>query len=787
MENGRLSCSVRLQPNSGSGGGLFDITYVYKTVGEGTSAGDTPVACVESQPRRVPWAERFLRPAKPVLYTAISVVLGITCEQASAAQASSVDDHEEIIVTAQRRPERAEDVPISLTALSGEELQRMQATDMAGLGKVVPSLNMTRTGAFTQPYLRGVGKRSTLGVENSVATYVDGVYLASPISALLDLRGIERIEVLNGPQGTLFGRNATGGVIQVITRDPSPDTSGEGELHGGNYGYVRGDAYLTGGSDRIAGNLALSLSRNGGYGTNFFTGKKDQGEVDHSLVARSKWVWRPTSSLKLTFAGDYQDIDQDFSSRPVAGFAPIGEPRISGFRDGDQDSSNRFRFRYGGVSIQAHAEIGGVSFMSLSAVRRARARFGFDLDLGPRPLFSGAPTAEQRQISQEFQLQSSEASRLRWLAGLYYIRIGEKYDPTLFGYGGSYSALLGGRIRQTLSDSGTASSYAAYGQGTLPIGRASELTLGLRYTIEHRSVEANGERLFDNSPLVRPIPGLPLLREEPFRNSEAFPELTWRASLDRHFSDEVMGYLAVSRGFQSGGWNLQTPQNPAFGPERLDDFEAGLKFVDRSRRFRADTNVFYYDYSDLQVSAATPIGSVTTNATSAEIYGIELQLDARLGENTDLTLGAQLMKARFKRFPNAICTDFTAGAVVPYSPITCDVTGNHLPFAPKLKFNAGANRQISLGGNGTLVLSANLAYNSGYFSEPDNVVRQKAFTTVDASAEWRMKSSGTSVRFWMLNLTDSHYYNSLVTFPTAGVLQSPSPPRRVGASVAYSF
>jgi iron complex outermembrane recepter protein len=754
----------------------------------GTSAGDAPLACVKSQPRHVPWAERFLRLAKLVLYVTIWVVLAAACGQPSAAQETrSLDGHEEIIVTAQRRPERAEDVPISLTTLTGEELQRMQATDMAGLGKVVPSLNMTRTGAFTQPYLRGVGKRSTLGVENSVATYVDGVYLASPISALLDLHGIERIEVLNGPQGTLFGRNATGGVIQIITRDPSPDTSGEAELHAGSHGYARGDAYLTGGNDQIAGNLALSLSRNGGYGSNFFTGKKDQGEVDHRIVARSKWVWRPTSSLKLALAGDYQDIDQDFSSRPVAGFPPIGEPRILGFRDGDQDGSNRFRFGYGGMSIQADVEIGSVSFMSLSAVRRARARFGFDLDLGPRPLFSGAPTAEQRQISQEFQLQSSKSSRLRWLAGLYYIRIGEKYDPTLFGYGGSYSALLGGRIRQTLSDRGIASSYAAYSQGTLPIGRASELTLGLRYTIERRLVEAKGGRLFDNSPFVRPIPGLPLLTEEPFRNSENFRELTWRASLDRHFSDQMMGYLAVSRGFQSGGWNLQTPQNPAFGPERLDDFEAGLKFVDRSRRFRADTTVFYYDYSELQVSAATPIGSVTTNAASAEIYGIDLQLDARFGQSTDLTLGAQLLKARFKHFPNATCTDFSADAVIPYSPITCDVTGNRLPFAPKLKFNAGANHQISLGRNGTLVLSANLAYNSGYFSEPDNVVRQKAFTTVDATAEWRMNPRGPSVRFWMLNLTGSHYYNSLVTFPTAGVLQSPSPPRRVGASVAYSF
>ena len=294
-------------------------------------------------------------------------------------------------MTAQRRPEHPQNVPISLTTMSGEQLEQMQATDIAGLGKVVPSLVVSRTGPFTQPYLRGVGKRSTLGVENSVATYVDGVYLASSISALLDLRGIDRIEVLNGPQGTLFGRNATGGVIQVITRDPSPETSGEAELSAGEYGYARGDMYLTGGSDRLAGNLAVSLSRNGGYGTNLFTGKTDEGEVRHSVVARSKWVWRPTSSLKLTLAGDYQDVDQDFSNRPVAGFEPIGHPRVHDFRDGDQDAPNRFRFRYGGGSIKADVDLGVVTFMSLSALRRTHARYSFDLDLGPLPLLSGFP------------------------------------------------------------------------------------------------------------------------------------------------------------------------------------------------------------------------------------------------------------------------------------------------------------------------------------------------------------------------------------------------------------
>ena len=357
--------------------------------------------------------------AKLVLNAIAWNALCLLCAQPSAAQTPpGGEDQPEIVVTAQRRPERPQDVPISLTALSGEQLERRQATDMAGLGRVVPSLVMTRTGAFTQPYLRGVGKRSTLGVENGVATYVDGVYLASSIGALLDLRGIERVEVLNGPQGTLFGRNATGGVIQIVTRDPSPETSGEGMLHVGSYGYVRGDLYLTGGSDRLAGNLAVSLARNGGYGTNLFTGRTDQGEVDHSLAARSKWIWHPAPSLKMTLAADYQDVDQDFSYRPVAGFPPIGQPRVHDFYDGDQDAPVRHRLRYGGLSLMLEAELGDTTLMSLTALRRLEARFGNDLDQGPLPLWSAIADVEQSQFSQEFQLRSSEASRLQGLAGL---------------------------------------------------------------------------------------------------------------------------------------------------------------------------------------------------------------------------------------------------------------------------------------------------------------------------------------------------------------------------------
>ena len=692
-----------------------------------------------------------------------------------------------IVVTAQRRPELPEDVPISLTALSGKRLEEYQATDMASLGKVVPSLHMTRTGAFTQPFLRGVGKRSTLGVENSVATYVDGVFLASSISALLDLRGIDRVEVLNGPQGTLFGRNTTGGVIQVITRDPDPGMTGEIGLHAGTYGYLRGDAYLTGGNDRIAGNLAVSLSRGGGYGTNLFTGKKEQGEVDHSLVARSKWIWRPTEGLKLTLAGDYQDSDADFAQLPLAGFPPIGEPRVQDFRDFDEDMPTDYHFHYGGGSLKAEARIGTVNFMSLTAARRMHARYGTDLDMGPTLLITGIANAKQDQFSQELQLQSPDASRLRWVTGLYYIHLEERYDPTIFRYGGSYSAGLGGRTLQTLFDVGKVHSYAAYGQATLAIQEATRLSAGLRYTIEKRSVTAQGERQFDNPPFVRPIPGLPLLDEPPLRQSRRSSELTWRASLDHDFSNALMGYASASRGFQSGGWNLQTPQNLPFGSERLDDYEVGLKFADRSGRLKADAALFYYRYSHLQVTQVTAIGSTTINAPSADIYGLDLQLSSRIGQGSNVAVGAQWLHARYNRFPNALCTDYDPKAAQPYLPISCDVTGNRLPFAPKFKVNLGGGHRLGLGRAGTVMLSGNLAYNSGYYSETDNVVRQDAYATLDASAEWRPVGRGPTIRIWGLNLTDAHYHDSLVTFPTTGVLQRPAAPRRFGISVGHEF
>ena len=505
----------------------------------------------------------------------------------------------------------------------------------------------------------------------------------------------------------------------------------------------------------------MSLSRNGGYGTNLYTGKNDQGEVDHSLVARSKWIWRPATSLKLTLAADYQDLDQDFSYRPggrISADRPAPRPGLSRRRPGCAEPLPlplRRRLDQGGCRDREPDLHEPERAAPDARALRRRPRPGTASPCGrPFPPPSRSNSARNSSCN-----RASRRASDGWRASTTSASTSSTTQPS--------SAMAAAIRRCSAAASGRPCSPAERHRPTpptarrpLPIGQATRLTLGLRYTIEHRSVRANGERLFDNAPFVRPIPGLPLLTEAPFRNSDTFRELTWRASLDRHFSDEVMGYVSASRGFQSGGWNLQTPQNPAFGPETLDDFEAGLKYADRSRRFRADANVFYYDYSDLQVSAITPIGQRRPTPPRPSSMGWSCSSTRELGRETDVTLGAaaaagavQALSQRDlhqfqRRRGRSLCADHPAT-----SPATaCRSRPSSSSMSAPTTASAGQDRHLAAERKPGLQFRL--------FRGTRQCRAAGSFATVDASAEWRPSRRGPSVRLWVLNLTDAHYYDA---------------------------
>lgn len=335
---------------------------------------------------------------------------------------------EEIIVTAQKRSENLQNVPVAITAVSSARLAASNITSAADIGAVTPSLSLTQVAGTLQPHIRGVGTSSSgPGVENPVAMYLDGVYIASGSSSLLTLNNIERVGVLKGPQGTLFGRNATGGLIHVITRDPAHDPAGSVEVGYANYRTINANAYMTAGlSDTVAADLAVRYEHQGdGWGTNLFNGR-DVNRTDHDLTLRSKWLFEPGDATKIRLAIDYSDRKAYDAQHWIPGY-PItfnnpffGGPYDQGGpydinKNVDEDS----RLRSGGASLQINHDLGAVALQSITAYRKAKYNFDLDLDLTPVALIRCCGTVRAEQLSQEFQLSSTGGGPFKWVAGVY--------------------------------------------------------------------------------------------------------------------------------------------------------------------------------------------------------------------------------------------------------------------------------------------------------------------------------------------------------------------------------
>ena len=301
----------------------------------------------------------------------------------------------DIIVTAQRRSESLQKVPIAVTALSSAKLESAGIQNTLDLGRVTPGLTSVENSGASQPHVRGIGTTaSAAGIEQAVATYIDGVYLASAPASLLSLNNVDRIEVLKGPQGTLFGRNATGGLIQIVTKDPQNTPSGSLNLSYGNYDDSAVDLYATGGlASTLASAVALHYEHQGtGYGTNLATGK-DTNKLDHDFAARVKLLFTPTSMTRIRLSADYENnVSSRFVQSVGPGYicqfnsGPYGGPfqQLTRAYDIDQNEDPTHRFEGGGVSLQINQDLGGLNLQSITAYRRSHDYLLFDADFTPQ-------------------------------------------------------------------------------------------------------------------------------------------------------------------------------------------------------------------------------------------------------------------------------------------------------------------------------------------------------------------------------------------------------------------
>lgn len=699
------------------------------------------------------------------------------------------DALQEIVVTAQKRSESMQSVPIAITAISSDQLHAAGVTGTMGLETVSPGLNLGTTGDSFLPHLRGVGTSAAApGNENSVALYVDGVYYANQIWGIAALGDTADIAVLKGPQGTLFGRNATGGVIQINTRNPSRDFQGDFTTSLDNFLTTTNDLFFTGGlTNNLASSLAASyVYQAHGWGTDTYTGERDVDRTGRNVNLRNKWLYTPGDDTSVMLSLDYMNRDTNvgFVNEPYPGTRLLVPGYVGSTNPWDADPGvlTNITTQGGGASVTVNQELPFAHFVSISAYRQL-SNFNHDYDVTATPILAQVlqiPT-QASQITQELQLVSPSSSAVKWATGLYYFNSHDGTGGASFG-ASPFTINLQAPLAPpaTLEQISTysslgAQSYAAFGQATVPIAAQTNLTLGLRYTEEHKTFDGRETLSIDGrTPSPLPLPALP--------PSESFSKLTWRFALDQQITDDVLGYISANRGFKSGGYNGFAPANPPYNPEILDAYEIGLKSEWLDHHVRVNGAAFFYDYTNIQVSKYTTT-AVIYNGAGAHIEGLDVDAQAKYG-NFRLSGGLEWLHSRFTNFPNAqFSTPLPNGGAVLYAG---DASGKDLPLAPTLTADVSADYDLAVP-FGSADFNITDYYNHGWYPEADNYLRQPAYDLLGVSVTLAPPDERFTAKFWASNLLNRPVYGYFATQATGYFADPNNPPRSYGITLAYKF
>ena len=686
----------------------------------------------------------------------------------------------EIVVTANRRAENLQNVPITVSAVSGAGLVNSGVSNILDLKSAVPGANVVNSNGFINAHLRGVGSSNPgPSIESPVAVYVDGVYYASTLGVDLDFVDVQQVEVLKGPQGTLFGRNATGGLIQVTTKDPTQVPTLDVDASYGNYNIAKTDLYVAGGiANNLAGSLSATASHQGdGYGTDFSTGK-DTYKTDIDLQLRSKLLWTPVQGTRVTTVFDYAQVRNDATFRLEPGSVPgppTGPAYAGNVYDNDNDGPAQRFVKTGGASVKLDQDTPYFHLSDIVAYRQTYSNINFDLDSTATPFGEIRATVGERQFSQELQLQSLRSSFITWTGGVYYFRDIGRADPFEVEFTGGPTLDPNYPINQVVAlGKQSVESAAGYGQASAEILPDTHLTLGGRYTYENHKL-TGGETL--------DISGTPIVPVATENESKNFYRPTWRAALDHRFSPELLGYVSVNTGYKSGGFDPLSPTTPAFLSEILTAYEAGFKTNLLGNRVTLNGSAFYYDYKNIQVQEFVNGGTVIANGSGAHIKGGDLDFAAKVTTDLSVHGGLEYLDDHFTSFPNAPIS--TPPGNVPI--ISGSAAGNELPLAPRAVIDLGAEYQVHdvLGGDATL--SAAYVYNTGYYFEPDNVIHQPDYSDLNASVRWKSTDRHYSVQLFANNLTNATVgvFGSTETFGSHQ--EQYAAPRLYGVTVGYHF
>jgi len=715
-------------------------------------------------------------------------------------------------VTARRREESLLDVPISVSTQSAEQLDQRGATDITALQRTTPNLALQvsrGTNSTITAFIRGVGQQDPLwGFEPGVGLYVDDVYIARPQGAILDIFDIQRIEVLRGPQGTLYGRNTIGGAIKYVTAPLSDDPTFSVRTNLGEYN--QRDLILAGSTplgDRLRVGAAVASYQRDGFGTNLFTGADTNNR--EAVAARVTLEFTPTEDLFFRLSADRLDDDSNANhghrELPVPapfGGAPFSVPTgampvqadvydtWAGLGDGNEVLAQ-------GVSLLSQWTMSdALTLRSITAYREGETNgTGIDFDGTPAPILDisarGAVYTDH-QFSQEFQALI-DRPHWRGVVGFYYLNASAS---------GNYDTILAAaNLTQGTSGNVDTRSYAVFADLDFDLGERFGLSLGGRWTRDEKEGEVFKANYLGLGSPISGVPSAPFQILTNYTNERTFEEFTPHASLTYALMDDVNLYASYGRGFKSGGFDMRgdataTPSTvDGYEPEIVDSYELGIKGLFFDDRLRLAAAVFHTAYDGQQITsqqinaAGTGVVSFVDNVGSSTIDGAELELSTRFTEAFSIDMNVGYVDASFQEY-----LAFVPNAAPPPAFIQQDVASQRqFQNTPTWSGGVAANYLFDLSSAGELNIRAAVSFRSdtSMFETPVAAIDQEAYQLYDASAVWTSESEHWRLGLYGRNLSDERYRTGGYNFPGTlygdSVIAFYGPPRTVFASIAYRY
>lgn len=681
----------------------------------------------------------------------------------------------EIVVTATKSGETAlQTTPIAATAFTTETLDRGGISDIRDLAPATPNMSIAENTGFSQVYIRGIGSNNVFaGSDPSSTIHLDGVYLARPASYFGNFLDVERIEILRGPQGTLYGRNSVGGTINIISRKPDNDVQAKAQVTAGNYNAFGLEGYLSGPlvTDKLAASISVLRAGHDGYQRNVApTGVRRADDADMFAV-RGQLRFTPTDTVDIIARGDYTRANEipggylktllPTPAAPSPRHDPIADSILGDYRKIATDVDLSTRKRAWGAALDISVDLGDdIVLSSLTAHRTNEFSFVLDSDATAARVVVNNLFENQNQFSEELTLRG-QFGRLSIVSGAYYfqerIRAFQFLDNFLLGIQPNPNVLVRTRA------------LAAYAQATFAITDTISVTAGARYTDERKR--------FDQTFVIRslatglPLPGFPTGYNLVGRYKLTTPKF----GIDYTPNRNVFIYASATRGAKSGGFNYTMPTiHAGFAPESLWSYEVGAKTNWFGNRMLLNITAFKYDYTDLQVQAFITLGVIDiTNAADATVKGVELELQTRPVPGLEIGGNLAYLDAYYTRYPGAP---------------TGDATGNQLSSAPKWAPMVYGQYRAELANGASILLRGEYTHRSRQYFTPANVAAQSqaGYGLLNANLGYTSPSRRWQVVIYGRNLADTQYVTTTASFPSA-ISGRVGEPRTFGVKATFQY